>query len=90
MAFKYLIERKDTNEWYCMNITGYYGSSYNGDTFGQFPDPKKDWSKNANDAYPFKSKKEAEDFIKGQEFLHDILPSDCCITEHEFVDSTKL
>jgi len=83
--YKYLIERKDTNEWYCINITGYYGTTYEGETFGEIPDKKNDWTNNANDALQFNSRQEAELFIKGQEYLHDVLHFDCEITEHEFI-----
>ncbi len=83
--YKYLIERKDTNEWYRLNITGYYGHTYGGEPFGIFPDKKNDWTKDANKALKFNSTQEAQQFIKGQEYLHDILTTDCEITEHEFV-----
>mgnify|MGYP003423813656 FL=1 len=48
--YKYLIERKDTNEWYRLNIAGYYGHTYGGEAFGTFPQKENDWTKDANDA----------------------------------------
>jgi len=84
--FKYLIERKDTHEWYCFNFFGYYGYGYSGESFGIHPDPKNDWTKDANDAYKFDKRETAEQFLSTTEFIHDLKNTECEVTEHDFLD----
>lgn len=85
--YKYLIERIDTKEWYCLNHFGHFGYGYHGESFGVHPDKKNDWTNNANDAIQFDNKNLAEEFLKSNEFLHDRFNYECEVTEHEYVNS---
>jgi hypothetical protein len=89
-GYKYLIERKDNHQWFCLNITGYYGNTYGGEAFGRFPNEADNWSFDANQAYHFHERWDAEDFLRESEFLHNIPSSECEVTEHEFVDGKIL
>lgn len=83
--YKYLIERKDTREWYCTNITGYFGHTYTGEPFGEFPDQKNDWTRDGNQALQFDSKEKAIWFLDSLGSAHGLDVSACEITEHEFI-----
>jgi hypothetical protein len=78
---KYLIQRRDEKRFYCLNCTGFYGHTFDGTPFGRFPDPDNDWTNDAEQAWKFDDRKQAEYFMERVEFLHDIHCRDCDVIE---------
>ena len=81
----YLIERKDTCEWFNTNLSGYYSVGFNGEPHGIAPDPTKNWVRDVNEATQFHKQEDAKSFLDNCEFIHDIPKSDCQVTEHMYV-----
>jgi len=78
--YKYLIERTDTHQWFILNLNPYISIS-NGDHMGQIPNRENDWTSDANQAWQFDTRDEANTALTSLNHL----PLDICIvTEHEF------
>lgn len=86
--YKYFFERKDTHEWYCYNYDGYYGTGYFGESFGNHPDPKNNWTIDPMQCLSFEDKNVAKVFLMSMEYFHDVHKKDIEITEHEFILKT--
>lgn len=85
----YFIENKETKKWFKAHVSGYYGTTFAGESFGQRPEVEDYWTSDPNIAWKFKSKDDAKSFIDSQDKASGIwfgAKSEIEVTEHIFVN----
>lgn len=87
-SIKHFIERKDTHQWYCVDmhqLANPYISIYSGGHMGNIPRIDANWTNDPNKALSFESCKEAIKFM-GDDVFDGFKISSLEVTEHEFID----